>query len=208
MRGDRTLFWPAASTLFVADLHLGKGAAFRAGGVPVPSGSTMATLDRLGEAVESSGAARLIVLGDLWHARAGRTEENRRALAEWREKRPRLTTLLVIGNHDRGAGWELDAFEEGYRAGPFVLRHHPQPDPEGYVLCGHLHPGYRLGGLGGQSIRLGCFWFGETVGVLPAFGDLTGNMEIRPSSDDRVFILAEGSVAKVPARDRFYAKRR
>lgn len=207
-RGDRTLYWPAAATLFVADLHLGKGASFRAGGVPIPTGSTIATLEALGVAVEASGAERLIVLGDLWHARTGRTPENREALAAWRQARPRLETLLVIGNHDRGAGWELQAVEEGHRLAPFVLRHHPEPDLQGYVLCGHLHPGFRLEGKGGQSLRLSCFWFGSAVGVLPAFGDLTGTAQVRPREGDLVFVAAENGVAKVPIRDRSHARRR
>ena len=38
----RALLWPERRTLLVADLHLGKGAVFRARGVPVPSGSTAA----------------------------------------------------------------------------------------------------------------------------------------------------------------------
>jgi metallophosphoesterase superfamily enzyme len=34
-------------TLFVADVHFGKAAAFRAGGVPLPRGSTATDLERL-----------------------------------------------------------------------------------------------------------------------------------------------------------------
>ncbi|RYG25831.1 ligase-associated DNA damage response endonuclease PdeM [bacterium] len=205
-RGDRTLYWPAERTMFVADLHLGKGASFRASGLPIPAGSTQGTLDALGRAVEEAGAERLVVLGDLWHARSGRTEENRELLARWREVRPELRTSLVIGNHDRGAGWELEAVPPGEALGPFRLHHFPDPDPAGYVLSGHLHPGYRLDGKGGQSLRLPCFWFGQSVGVLPAFGELTGAMEIRPRESDRIVVVAEGRAALVPMRDRFRAR--
>ena len=41
---ERALYWPRAATLFVADVHLGKAAAFRAGGVPLPRGATAADL--------------------------------------------------------------------------------------------------------------------------------------------------------------------
>ena len=41
----RALHWPRERTVFVADVHLGKAAAFRAGGVPLPRGSTAADLD-------------------------------------------------------------------------------------------------------------------------------------------------------------------
>ena len=40
LRVERALFWPAQATLFVADVHLGKAATFRAGGVPLPRGGT------------------------------------------------------------------------------------------------------------------------------------------------------------------------
>ena len=34
------VFWPQMHTLLVADAHLGKAAAFRSGGIPVPRGTT------------------------------------------------------------------------------------------------------------------------------------------------------------------------
>ena len=68
---ERALLWTRMRTLFVADVHLGKAAAFRAGGVPVPRGSTASDLARLGALVEASGAKRLCVLGDFLHAKAG-----------------------------------------------------------------------------------------------------------------------------------------
>ncbi len=203
-RGDKTVFWPAQETLFVADLHLGKGAAFRAGGVPVPQGSTAATLFELASAMEETQARRLLVLGDLWHARAGRTGENVEALKTWLAERPQVEAKLILGNHDRGEGWELEAVAPGLVEGPFALHHFPDPDPRGYTLCGHLHPGVSLPSIG----RLPCFWFGERVGVLPAFGDLTGTMEVRPRSGDRTVVIAEGKVALVPPRDRFRTQRR
>lgn len=206
-RGDRTLYWPNEFTLFVADLHLGKGAAFRAGGLPVPAGTTAATLDKLRKAVQETQAQRVVVLGDLWHARHGRTEENRAALAAWRTERP-VEVLLVLGNHDRHAGWELDAVSPGALMGPFALHHFPDPDPNGYVLCGHLHPGFDLTGFGGDRLRLPCFWLGEQVGVLPAFGDLTGTATIRPECRDRVIVVADEKVALVPSGDRSGNRRR
>lgn len=207
-RGDRTLFWPKTRTLFVADLHLGKGAAFRAGGVPVPTGSTAATLEALARAVSATAAEHVVVLGDLWHARAGRTEENQAALARWREERPELQVSLIIGNHDRRSGWELPATEPGRLLGPFALHHHPEPDPAGYVLCGHLHPGVNLQGVARQALRLPCFWFGDQVGVLPAFGDLTGTMAITRNPGDCVVIIADGKAALLPHRDRSAVRRR
>ena len=46
-QAERALYWPRAKTLFIADAHLGKAAAFRAGGVPLPAGTTADDLSRL-----------------------------------------------------------------------------------------------------------------------------------------------------------------
>lgn len=41
---EHALWWPAAQTLFIADLHLGKAASYRRLGQPVPTGSTQDNL--------------------------------------------------------------------------------------------------------------------------------------------------------------------
>ena len=42
---EKAVFWPSEKTLIVADLHLGKTAAFRAAGIGVPELTTTADLD-------------------------------------------------------------------------------------------------------------------------------------------------------------------
>src|SRR4051794_27220256 len=103
-RADASLFWPAASTLFVADVHFGKAASFRAAAVPVPVGTTAATLHRLSLSLNVTGAQRLVVLGDLWHAKEGRREEIFTSLRSWREQHRKVEMILVEGNHDRRSG--------------------------------------------------------------------------------------------------------
>ena len=44
---ERALWGPAGRTLFVADLHIGKAATYRALGQPVPGGTTRENLARL-----------------------------------------------------------------------------------------------------------------------------------------------------------------
>ena len=89
----RAAFLPATRTLLVADVHLGKAATFRAAGMPVPEGSAQADLARLCGLVEQSAAARLIVLGDLFHARRGATEQ---VFTEFQTARARFPATEVI----------------------------------------------------------------------------------------------------------------
>src|ERR671921_286637 len=69
---ERAIFWPGASTLVVADLHWGKASTFRAVGIPIPIGTTSDDLARLDSALQRTHARRMVVLGDLFHAKAGR----------------------------------------------------------------------------------------------------------------------------------------
>jgi len=199
---ERALFWEREEALIVADVHLGKAAAFRAAALPLPGGTTTEALARLGAALERTGARRLLFLGDLLHARAGRAARTLAAVAAWRATHPDLDILLVRGNHDRGAGdppedWGIRCVDEPWREGPFAFRHHPTDDPEGYVLAGHIHPAVHLLGAGRQSETLPAFLFGKSCGLLPAFGGFTGGARVRPRRGDRVYVLAEGEVIEV-----------
>jgi uncharacterized protein len=199
---ERALFWKRQETLIVADVHLGKAAAFRAAALPMPGGTTSEALARLGTALERTGARRLLILGDLLHARAGRATRTLATVAAWREEHPDLEIVLVRGNHDRGAGdppddWHIHCVDEPWHEPPFAFRHHPEEDPEGYVLAGHIHPAVHLTGLGRQSATLPAFVFGERLGLLPAFGPFTGGGRVRPRRGDRVFVVAEGEVVEI-----------
>ena len=74
------------------------------------------------------------------------------------------------------------------------------------MLAGHLHPCVGIGRRGWDYLRLPCFWLGDRVGVLPAFGAFTGMHPVRPAGQDRLFAVADGLVAAVPwAAERFAA---
>lgn len=199
---ERALYWPNRETLFIADLHIGKAAAFRAAGRIIPRGTTTSDLHRLTTAIERSSARRLVILGDLYHARSGQVNATMAELLNWRTRHPLLSVAVVRGNHDeRSNPSPADlGFEElgpSTLDGPFVLTHHPKPSEDGYVLSGHLHPGYTLQGAGGEKMRLPCFHFGSGVAILPAFGSFTGMAAISPGSRDRVFVIADDAVFEV-----------
>lgn len=209
----RALWWPAESTLFVADVHLGKAETFRALGVPVPAGPTAATLRRLGELVDGCRARRLVVLGDLLHARPAQAPRTVDALRAWRREHAALHCVLVRGNHDARAGdppsgLGIDVVDAPSPLGPFALCHEPADDTRaggdagagagGYRLAGHVHPAVRLRGRAGDSVRLPCFAVGASEAVLPAFGDFTGGWTLPRGAAARLYAIAGARVFEVP----------
>lgn len=196
----RALFWPRVSTLFVADVHLGKAASLRSAALPVPFGTSELTLERLSEAVEQFSPAQLVILGDLWHAASGRVDEEERLFQTWLERHRSVDVVLVEGNHDRKSGRLPTRF--GVRetvtldVGPFHLCHEPCED-DAYILCGHIHPGVSVGATGTRTLRLPCFWFGERCGVLPAFGEFTGFGSVSPRDGDQIIAIGDGRLHRI-----------
>lgn len=154
---ERGVWSPAARTLFVADLHLGKASAFRAAGAPAPFGTSEELLRRLGALADSLGAERLVILGDFVHGKSSVTEGLAELLRSWRRRRSHLDCVVVLGNHDRRAaplydGCGFRIANEPTQAAGLDCRHYPldgQARTQGPVtLAGHLHPVARITGRG------------------------------------------------------------
>jgi DNA ligase-associated metallophosphoesterase len=199
----RALHWPRERTVFVADVHLGKAAAFRAGGVPLPRGSTAADLTRLAAVVQQTKAQRLVVLGDFLHAEAGRVSALDSAYREWRTRHSALAVVLVRGNHDDRAGdppadWGVTVVAEPHPMAPFLACHVPVAPRSGYALCGHVHPGVTVHGPADQTERLPCFVLGRRRAILPAFGRFTGLARAAPLAGDRFVAIAGTRLFALP----------
>lgn len=196
---ERGVFLPRTKTLVVADLHWGKDATFRAASIPIPGAVAESDLKRLSDALNRTAAERLLVLGDLLHARHARQDATSARVIGWRARHRQLSVVIVDGNHDRHAGQPLEAWNIT-SAGrllvepPWVFCHAPQRHEEGYTLAGHLHPLTVLRGLGGDKLRLPCFWFRAEVGVLPAFSRFTGGALVPSRSAGRVYPIADDEV--------------
>lgn len=196
----RALYWPRMRWLVVSDLHLGKAAHFRKGGIPLPEGNDAATLQRLDIVLDVFQPERLLILGDLFHSSHNNNWE---LFTQWALQQ-RAQLHLVMGNHDvladrrySEAGLQVctDTLEER----PFVFGHDPVEHPGCYTLGGHIHPGVHLTSKGRQHLRLPCFSFGTSVGLLPAFGTNTGTFIIQPAATHRVFAVTNGAVLDVSA---------
>lgn len=166
-RPSGALFWPARSTLVVADLHLGKSERMaRLGGALLPPFETQATMERLLAEMHAVDARRLICLGDSFDDDLARTAL-RAGLLE--EIAIRCETLWITGNHDPMPG-DLP----GHVAGEVVLdgvtlRHIAGNGPD---ISGHYHPKLRFRGQ-----RLSAFLLGPDHLILPAFGTYTGGLD-------------------------------
>ena len=200
---EKAAFLAEFHTLLVADAHIGKAVSFRQLGVPVPRGTTSETLARLTRLVARLGVQRIVFLGDFLHSARSHAASTMAAAARWRGEHTALELTLVRGNHDDRAGdppaaLGIEVVDEPLTIGALALCHHPRPQAGAYTLAGHLHPCVTIGGRANDRLRLPCFHFGPTVGVLPAFGSFTGMHPIRREDGGQVFVVADDRVEALP----------
>ncbi|MCS6848764.1 MAG: ligase-associated DNA damage response endonuclease PdeM [Anaerolineae bacterium] len=200
---ERAVFWPRRSTLFVADVHFGKAAAFRAAGIPAPEGGLAEDLQRLSQVIACAGAERVVFLGDVLHARRGRVDHVIARVTAWRSEHSHRQFMVVRGNHDARAGdpppeWRMTCVDEPFIEPPLAFCHMPNASPAaGYMLAGHIHPAVWLRGRAGLRERLPCFVVGPSRMILPAFGSFTGSASVQPTPDDRIYAIAGDVLVEV-----------
>ena len=200
---ERALWWPARGLLFLADLHIGKAATYRALGQPVPGGTTQENLARLDTLIARHAPSGIVFLGDFLHAAQARTPQVQAALDAWRARHAGLALTLVRGNHDSRAGdppaaLGIEVVDEPHRIGPFACCHHPQTHPGLFVLAGHVHPVCGLSGPGRDRMRLPCFVQDGEQAILPAFGEFTGGWHVPPGGGRRFHAVGGGAVWRLP----------
>lgn len=202
LHAERVIYWPAQQTLLVADVHLGKEHVFGRAGNAIPAGPSDADIVRLSALIDSSSASRLLVLGDLIHAKPNSDEAWLRGLSKFLDQHQQLSVEVVAGNHDKLAGqalidsrivWHSKAIQEA----AFVFQHEPGEDDRGHVVCGHIHPCYRLIAGRNDTVRAPVFWFGKRCSVLPSFGQFTGGYTVTPEKADRLFMVGPDCVLPV-----------
>ncbi len=180
----------AASILWIADVHLGKGATYRKLGMPVPSGTTATNLMRLDGVLARTSATHLVILGDLVHSRLGLDPELTDRFSAWRARHAQVRLTLIEGNHDRRSGsipadWRLETVTHHAHIGGVQCCHEP-PSPHDqpaalravYCFAGHVHPAVTLHGPGRDRVRLPCFFARDRLLLLPAFGEFTGGADV------------------------------
>jgi DNA ligase-associated metallophosphoesterase len=196
---DRTLFWQEEKLLVVADLHFGKAQIFREYGIPIPAGTTADDLERLSYRMDQLQPRKLLFLGDLIHGRIEDSNDFKRSVDQWRQRHKKVELLLAPGNHDLRSGdlptqFRIDHVAAEIVMDSFIFTHKPRVDSTFYGIAGHLHPAVTITANAGLKERLPCFSFGPRGALLPAFGCFTGTQIIRPSLEDRTYVIAGDEV--------------
>ena len=176
--GEGALFWPARRALFVADLHFEKASWFARRGQMLPPYDSIATLADLTALAAATSAVEIWCLGDSFHDIDGCDRLPARARDMLRALTASTRWTWITGNHDRaildrcGGDVADEAVVEG-----LMLRHEADPDDTRPELSGHFHPKLRLR-VRGKLVSRRCFVASANKLILPAFGALTGGLDV------------------------------
>jgi uncharacterized protein len=211
------LFIPSASTLLVADAHLGYGWAQRRRGQLGPVGDGGID-ERLLAVVEELRPEVLLFLGDTVHAPTPLPAEREMIEGVLQRLLAKARVGIVQGNHDR-------AFVRDFGQLPIEVmpqwRHedllglhgdrlHLELPEAGHYLVGHLHPAINLRDDAGANRRVPAFLVSERATLLPAFSPFAAGFDISRAAlpkemkqllgKHRVYPVTGKRIALLPAR--------
>jgi uncharacterized protein len=197
------MWWEEADVLVVSDLHLEKGSSYAASGQMLPPYDTRATLRRVAALVDELEPTTVISLGDSFHDRHARSRMAEDDVLLVRRLTAATDWVWIEGNHDPKPPEDLGGRMAGeLRLGALVFRHEPSPGPARGEIAGHVHPCARVTGKM-RSVRSRCFVSDGERLVMPAYGALTGGLNILDTAFRALF--PQGVVAGVLGRDGVYA---
>lgn len=202
------LIWPKLEIAIVADLHLEKATYFAQQGQLLPPQESYETLSNLWETLDRVKCRSLVLLGDSFHDANGFGRLDSRARKLWKQICSKYVVTFVVGNHD-GAFVPPDTKGVDFLAMEGItFRHQAAPNAVGEV-SGHYHPKASLR-LRGNRITRPCFIVDASRIILPAFGTLTGGLNVESPEikslllpDFTVHLLGESKIYPVPSHKLF-----
>ncbi len=174
--GRTALYWPARGALIVADLHLEKASWFAKRGQMLPPYDSLATLERLAQLIDQSGAREIWCLGDNFHDDAGTERLSGKAKALLAQLTAQSDWHWIIGNHDEHLPDDIGGrIKEEVEVDGLILRHRASITDQRPELSGHFHPKYRASARG-HGVSRPCFVMSASKLIFPAFGAFTGGL--------------------------------
>jgi uncharacterized protein len=194
--GEAALYWRVQDALLVSDLHLEKASAYASNGQMLPPYDSVSTLQDIAALCRTYRPAKIISLGDNFHDDDGehRLAESAAGLlvdltcdTEW---------IWITGNHDRAVSgiWGGKAFDELTLSG-ITLRHEAKPGDPNPEISGHFHPKFRQV-LRGRMVKRRCFVKTPRKLIMPAFGALTGGLDVQDVAILKACDLVAGEVVE------------
>lgn len=187
-------FWKEKEILLISDVHLGKISHFRKFGSAFPSKAINANFLRLSEVVGKFQPKTLCFLGDLFHSNLN----NEWKLFENWLGFVKAEVILIAGNHDIISPLKYEELNvrvhSEWQIGNFLFTHHPEKRKGFFNICGHIHPAYRLNGMGRQSLKLPCFFRRKDQLIFPAFGEFTGNYLMELKEGEEAYAITQKEV--------------
>lgn len=200
------LYLPDAGILVVSDLHLEKGAAFARRGMLLPPYDTLATLTVLAAVISRYNPKLVVSLGDNFHDRVGSQhlpEEFRSLIVTMARGRE---WIWINGNHDPDGTVDLPGHSvDEMHYGGLTFRHEPKAGLQAGEIAGHLHPSATVRRRE-KSVRRPCFATDGARLLMPAFGVMTGGLDLRHKAMAGLF-EPESLIAHLLGRDRIYSVR-
>ena len=180
--GQAALYWRAQDALLVSDLHLEKASAYALYGQMLPPYDSVSTLEEIATLCRTYRPAKIISLGDNFHDDDGEHRLAQDAAALLVDLACNTEWIWITGNHDRAVSgiWGGKAFDAWTVSG-ITLRHEAQggdPNPE---ISGHFHPKFRQV-LRGRMVKRRCFVKTPRKLIMPAFGALTGGLDVQDAA--------------------------
>lgn len=200
---EKAIYVESDRWLLVSDVHLGKSETFQRFGVPISAQVNSVTLSRLQDLCDQYQPEQVVILGDLFHARAGMTAAVR---SQWEAfvETVRSPVLLIVGNHDRALvrlldGISMQVSDQPVQDENMILSHEPVSRSDRcdtrLNILGHIHPRFHL-----QTrldrLKLPCFFLDQANHqlTLPAFGEFTGGYDVTLTDQATAYVIAEDTV--------------
>jgi len=198
---EKAVFWEEKKILIVADIHIGKATVFRKQGIAIPEGNMQQDLIHLKELIQTTGAEKCIVAGDLIHAKSGLSDSVKLLFSKWLHE-VKCEIHLVLGNHDYSLAktlpkeWTLYLHTESLLIEPFYFSHFPMHHHQWFVWSGHLHPKIEIKNRHDRLV-LRCFQIFSDLGILPAFGSFVGGAFVKKCESCQIFAIVNANVIRI-----------